>query len=99
MKKALCILFILITIISLGSCKKNKDKDNKNDVNQNIENTPSPSQAITPEPTAPPEITEENHEGEMRSYLSGLWVPIEVGTKRPYAIQFSNFKTVRNQWV
>jgi len=98
MKKALCILFILITIISLGSCKKNKDKDNKNDVNQNIENTPSPSQAITPEPTAPPEITEENHEGEMRSYLSGLWVPIEVGTKRPYAIQFSNFKTVRNQW-
>ena len=34
----------------------------------------------------------------MRSHLTGLWVPVEIGNKRPYAIQFSNFKTVRNQW-
>jgi hypothetical protein len=34
----------------------------------------------------------------MRSYLTGLWVPEEIGTKRPVAIQFNNFKTVSNQW-
>ncbi|CRZ34276.1 DUF3048 family protein [Herbinix hemicellulosilytica] len=97
MKKWIYIMFIFLTVLTLGSCKKNKDKKNS-DNNQNITIIPSPTVRITPEPTSPPETAEDNHEGEMKSYLTGLWVPIETGTKRPYAIQFSNFKTVRNQW-
>ena len=34
----------------------------------------------------------------MRSNLTGQWVPLEIGSKRPLAIQFNNFKTVKNQW-
>jgi hypothetical protein len=34
----------------------------------------------------------------MRSYLTGLWVPQEIGMKRPYAYVFNNFRTVSNQW-
>jgi len=101
MKKAVCIICILVTALVLTGCKKDKNKDknnNNNDIIQDMEEIPLPTQAITPEPTEHPEVTEESHEGEMRSYLTGLWVPVETGTKRPYAIQFSNYKTVRNQW-
>jgi hypothetical protein len=62
--------------------------------------TEQPSEATASQATVTPTISPEdaNHDGMMRSYLSGLWVPIEVGTSRPYAFQFSNFKTVSNQW-
>ncbi|HPU63703.1 MAG TPA: DUF3048 domain-containing protein [Mobilitalea sp.] len=98
MKKGIYIVFIFLTVLALGGCKKNKNKADENDNNQNISELPSPTVQVTPEPTSPPETSEENHDGEMKSYLTGLWVPVETGTKRPYAIQFSNFKTVRNQW-
>lgn len=96
MKKAVNILLIFLMVLTLSACKKNKDNNN-DDINPDIDVSPTPSPVVTVEPTKEPEI-EETHEGEMRSNLSGLWVPVEVGTKRPYAIQFSNFKTVRNQW-
>lgn len=99
MKKAVCIITIIFAAFALSGCKKNKNKNNNNsDIIKDIEISPRPVQTVTPIPTSAPEITEENHEGEMRSYLSGLWVPVETGTKRPYAIQFNNYKTVRNQW-
>lgn len=96
MKKAVSIIFIIIIVLTLGSCKKSKVKDNN--IIGDIENRPFPTQVITPQPVDPSEVIEDNHEGEMRSRLTGLWVPLEIGNKRPYAIQFSNFKTVRNQW-
>ena len=94
------VLMMLMAILLLAGCKKKdgyngsviQDYQQQYDKNQNENVTATPE--ITP--TSPP--VEENHEGMMRSYLSGLWVPIEVGTKRPYAFQFSNFKTVGNQW-
>lgn len=98
MKKAVYVLFILTAVLLIAGCKKKKNENNDNNSDSIIEVTPRPTLAATPEPTAPPEITDDNHEGEMKSHLTGLWVPVETGTKRPYAIQFSNFKTVRNQW-
>lgn len=83
------------------ACKKDKDY-NQEDIIQKIDDKTKPTQIVTlepePEPTKEPDVKEETHEGEMISNLSGLWVPIESGSKRPYAIQFSNYKTVRNQW-
>ncbi|TAH72852.1 MAG: DUF3048 domain-containing protein [Anaerolineaceae bacterium] len=100
-KPASLILLIVFAVILATGCKKNKTSI-EDDIIQDIEATkkPLPSQLISPEPTKLPEPDDkvDTHEGEMRSTLSGLWVPIEVGSKRPYAIQFSNFKTVRNQW-
>ncbi len=95
-KPAYIILLIVVSLFALTGCKK--DKAPIDDIIQDIEVTKKPTPTIRPEPTKEPEIIEETHEGEMRSTLSGLWVPTEIGNKRPYAIQFSNFKTVRNQW-
>ncbi len=99
MRKTTRLFIIFLAVIAMSGCKKDK-KYNNDDIIREIDITkkPTPTQIITPEPTKEPEIIEETHEGEMRSTLSGLWVPVEVGNRRPYAIQFSNFKTVRNQW-
>ena len=99
MRKTTRLFIIFLAVIAMSGCKKDK-KYNDDDIIREIDITkkPTPTQIITPEPTKEPEIIEETHEGEMRSTLSGLWVPVEVGNRRPYAIQFSNFKTVRNQW-
>lgn len=98
MKKIVYIALILLTVFTLIGCKKKKGQNNNDAENQDITATPRPTLTVTPTPTAPPESAQENHEGEMKSHLSGLWVPVEIGNKRPYAIQFSNYKTVRNQW-
>ncbi len=100
MKKKAYYILMILTMIFLIGCKKDNGYNGsviKDYQDQYEENEPVSSPSPTPEsvsPTASPE----NHEGMMRSDLSGLWVPMEVGTKRPYAFQFSNFKTVSNQW-
>ena len=101
MKKGIYYVLMILTILFLFGCKKN-DGYNGSVIQDYQEQYDKNNEKVTPEvtpevtPTTPPEDT--SHEGMMRSYLSGLWVPIEVGTKRPYAFQFSNFKTVANQW-
>ncbi len=92
------ILLIVIVLIAMIGCKKKKEPIYDNIIQEYQGNKkPTPSQMVTPEPTMEPE-PEETHEGEMRSSLTGLWIPIDIGNKRPYAIQLSNFKSVRNQW-
>lgn len=98
MKKIILIIFLLMAALFIFGCKKKTDNDDG--IKDHVTDIPTPRptepaiQTVTPIPTQ----VVENHEGEMRSYLSGLWVPVETGTKRPYAIQFNNFKTVKNQW-
>lgn len=95
MKKIACIFLLILTIIILPGCKKDGNKGNAITEYE-------PKSTIIPKLTEMPDmatpIPEETHEGEMRSTLTGLWVPEKIGSNRPYAIQFSNFKTVRNQW-
>lgn len=96
MKKFTYIFMILLLVFLMAGCKKDKE-DNKviQDLDESMDKaTPIPT--LTPVPTIAPLV--ENHDGEMRSTLTGLWVPVEIGNKRPYAIQFNNFKAVRNQW-
>jgi hypothetical protein len=106
MKKCILILLVGLTLsIAFAGCKKSKDNDTDDKIededksdNDNI-GTPAPSAGATP--TAAPSgenVTEDGHEGEMISCLTGFWVPEEVGTRRPLAIQFSNFETVSDQW-
>lgn len=96
-KKISIYIMILLTLMFTTSCKKS---DANNEVIKEYDKgassiTLSPTEPdVTEQPTAVPE---ESHEGQMRSLLSGEWVPIEVGTKRPYAFVFNNFKTVSNQ--
>ena len=88
-------------MILLFGCKKDTTNDDDGVIKdyvgqQDATITPSPTEKPS-EVTVIPEITEVNHDGQMRSYISGLWVSKEIGKKRPIAFQFSNFKTVSNQ--
>ena len=106
MKKLIYYVLMILTMLFLIGCKKDSGyngsvvQDYQKQYDEN--NKDSEETGVTPEAEASvtPTISPENasHEGMMRSYISGLWVPEEVGTKRPYAFQFSNFKTVSNQW-
>lgn len=98
MKKFILMTCLFMSMLMLQACKK--DTANQGDL-QDHENT---IVTITPtgvedlEPTAAPTVIElPSHEGEMRSYLTGLWVSEEIGLKRPYAIIFNNYKVARNQ--
>lgn len=85
MRKYILLGLISLTALALIACSK-KGKDNGE-----ITVTPSVI-ANTPTPTAVPTPEEENHDNEVRSKLTGLWVPTEVGENRPYAIMFNNIK-------
>lgn len=95
-KKFIFVMLISIAVLFIIGCKKNNTTENE------INNNPtqiSPTVTVQPvEQITEAPVEEASHEGEMRSYLTGLWVPDEIGTKRPIAYQFNNFKVVSNQW-
>ncbi len=103
MKRRIYYLFLIMILLLLAGCKK-KNENNQDGVIKDITENQLPDQredkhTPTAQPTAEPvEEKEAGHEGEVRSNLTGLWVPEEFANKRPYAYQFSNFKTVKNQW-
>lgn len=112
MKRCIFILLAgLLLALAFTGCRKSKDntdyeiEDNdksEDDNNDDVIVSPTPFADMTPtakpDEAVPDDVTEAGHEGEMISFLTGLWVPVEVGTKRPLAIQFSNFTTVSDQW-
>ena len=103
MKKITYFMLVAAIAIVLAGCKKN-NADSQNVINDFDES--SRQSTVTPllpdkqevSPAASPTPAEESHEGQMRSYLSGQWVSEDIGTSRPYAIQFNNLKIVSNQW-
>lgn len=93
MKKVNHIIIIIVLGILLVGCKKNIDLT---DDGSNLEPTATITPTVTPQIIEP--IEEETREGEVRSFYTGEWLEEELAYNRPYAIQFSNYKTVRNQW-
>ncbi len=90
-KVSVQLFFLVLTlsmILGVGCKKKQNDKI------EDIEPTNTITPSITATPTLTPTPTEvvENHDGEVRSKLTGLWVPEELGNKRPYAIMLNNIK-------
>ncbi|WP_097015795.1 DUF3048 domain-containing protein [Anaerocolumna aminovalerica] len=86
MKKRILLLLLTITACFLIACKKKGTEDNN-------QITPTPTATLTPAPTEEPE----NHDNEVKSKLTGLWIPKEYGDKRPYAIMFNNLKLASPQ--
>lgn len=76
-----------MTMLTMAGCKKNKEKEEENEITPAVTNTP------TPTPTEVPET----HENEVKSKITGLWIPKENGNKRPYAIMFNNIKLASPQ--
>ncbi|MDF2511430.1 MAG: putative secreted protein, partial [Herbinix sp.] len=91
MKKYAIYVLLFITVIVLIGCKKKSGEGDTDNLDTLPTAAPTKAVEITPTPVV------ENHDGEMKSYLSGQWVTKEIGTKRPWAIQFNNFKAVSNQ--
>lgn len=85
------MMIFMITFIFTG-CKKKIIEEQTNEKDDEL----IVSVTTTPSPTPIEEI--ETHEGESRSFLTGEWIANDKAYSRPYAIQFSNYKTVRNQW-
>ncbi len=104
MKKIIFYLFLAVTLSLFIGCNKNKGYNNNviseyqenYDKNNPIVTQPSETDSEADALTTVPEDV--NHEGEMRSWLTGQWVSKEIGTMRPIAFQFNNFKSVSNQW-
>jgi hypothetical protein len=100
MKKSIFIFVITLSVLFLFACSKSKSNEDNNADSGLEGNTATLTPIPTNEPTIAPtgEAAEAaSHEGEMRSYLTGLWVPEDIGQKRPIAFVFNNFKSVSNQ--
>ncbi|MDF2588362.1 MAG: putative secreted protein [Anaerocolumna sp.] len=93
MKKHTILILLAVMMLSLIGCKKKDTKDEPV-----VTEIPTPT-VVTPTdtPTVTPTEEPENHDGEVISKLTGLWVPEEVGNKRPYAIMFNNIKLASPQ--
>ncbi len=91
-KKIIYYFLMTLSLLVLPGCaKKSIDSENLVSVTPTVTEQPTltPTQAVT----QPPE-----RKDEMKSYLTGMWVSKEIGTKRPLAYVFNNYKTVSNQW-
>lgn len=91
MKKSGIIICILLITLLMAGCKKKVETEDTPTV------SPTPTVTATPTPTAEPTVLPENHDGEVKSKLTGLWVPEEVSKKRPYAIMLNNIKLASPQ--
>jgi len=100
MKKIMCFILLSFSVVFLFGCKKEKLNVNDGVIidYEDYKVTSSPAPTIEPITEEIPEVIEDtNHDGEMRSYFTGQWVPETIGLKRPYAIVFNNYKVVSNQ--
>ena len=59
--------------------------------------TVSPTPTAAPTPTMTPTPTPDPHIGEVRSDLTGEWIPEEEAAKRPYAVVLNNLKLASPQ--
>lgn len=88
-KYVLLVSFIVLGIFVVIYATK-KDKSNEN--NLDISVTPMPTATSTPTP-----LPVEDHTGEAKSKLTGLWISEEEAMKRPYAIMLNNIKIASPQ--
>lgn len=81
--KTMGILFVFMIV--LGGCKKTET--GKEPINTEQE------QITTKEEST----TENSHQGEVRSRLSGKWVKKEIANRRPIAVMYNNIKQAQPQ--
>lgn len=104
MKKSVYYILLTFLMLFLFGCKKEEPYDGNGVIIDYVGDKAATTATTTPIPTSKPVeedtnvVTEEtNHEGEVKSYFTGLWIPEAIQMKRPYAIVFNNYKVVSNQ--
>ena len=92
MKKKIEIILLLFCVIFLVACNKKEDDSTDVEVDESENNQSFESTE---------EVTEESKdvipEGYVKSRLTGLYIPEDVVSSRPYAIMISNIKVVNPQ--
>ncbi|MDF2804983.1 MAG: hypothetical protein K0S61_4888 [Anaerocolumna sp.] len=73
MRKYILICFISLIALALIGCNKKKNEEDIVVTPTVVTNTPTPTVALAPT------VEEENHDNEVKSKLTGLWVLKEVG--------------------
>ncbi|MSS64018.1 DUF3048 domain-containing protein [Velocimicrobium porci] len=81
MKKIKWICVLLLFAVAFTGCKKEDTKVSKEQVVQKETKKEESKQE-----------KEENHDGEAKSRLTGLWVDEKIAKKRPYAVMLNNIK-------
>lgn len=95
--KNICKIIILIVsfilVLSLIACSK-KEEEPEVPVA-----TPAPTMTptATPTPTEEPTPTPDPHIGEVRSQISGKWIPVQEALNRPFCIMFNNIAVASPQ--
>lgn len=92
MRRYISIILIITSLFILVGCSK---KSVEKEETTNVETVPLITEAET-EPN-PSIIPDEVPVGSVKSRLSGLYVPEEVGKPRPYTIMLNNIKTANPQ--
>lgn len=91
------ILVLAVAVLALSGCGREASVDVPG---SRAPETNAPETTQAPETQAPEETTveettaepEESHEGQLKSYLTGLWTDEEKVNRRPVAIMLSNIK-------
>lgn len=90
MKKIQLFTVLILLMLLVVACKKKDTTVIMNDSNDFIHESATPSQTVSI--TKEPVNEKEQHDGEVKSKLTGRWVSEEIANQRPYAIMFNNIK-------
>lgn len=90
LRRAAAIGLAGLMLFVTGCGKKKVEETTIAETTKAPETLPPPTTAAETEPE-----TEADPEGMVRSYLTGQWVPEEIGTRRPAAVMISNVKVAQ----
>lgn len=85
MKKFGVGLGIILLAVALMGCQKKEESNTTAEIAVPVETKQE-------EPPVETEKPEESHEGEAQSVLTGLWIPKEEASLRPYAVMLNNIE-------
>lgn len=89
-KRNVFLIIITLFIFTMVGCSK---KESDNNTSESVSIAPTENSTEVIETTA----ETENHDNDVRSKLTGLWVSKEVGNKRPFAIILNNLEMASPQ--
>lgn len=101
-KKALAAIILAMSLLAVGC------GDEDDSASQPAQLAPQPVVSTTPTPAPTPDVTPEPTEqvitervekdGMIQSYLTGEWVDVKIGTRRPIAVSIPNQKSCLPQY-
>lgn len=93
----LMVLFVLMAVVFICGCGKKKTEEPEEPDTDSTQEEQIPEPIPEPEPEPEPAEPEENHENDIRSGLTGLWIPKEYAGLRPFTVMLNNIEVAYPQ--